>query len=495
MQYRSASVMGSRMVPVIYLACAVIAGVFAAAGFMVLDYSVKQAEVFAIASERKLVQQEFQHQIDQVAKLQAELSYSDRTVDYLRAPNSADLLAADPTVRSIWSDLGFAWVVFTSAGNTPLLAIKEGKRVEDSSAGDLMFWIDDLIFEAKQKFRAALKDDGGRLSITRSAPNPDSLELPMPDIYASDMRMLFGEMSIVVVQGVVPRSPDGVLPFNGPRLLITVKPISKAMLAGMDTRLHIRNLHVVSEAGKDPADASTPVGNGFTDGPYLVAWTPNTPDTYIWSKAGPKVVVAVLIALLVLGYIAVRFGSVVHALQRSEARNSFLANHDALTGLANRAGFDAVLGKAADERRPFSLIAMDLDLFKAVNDRYGHTAGDAVLKDIANRLRDRIGKQGLVGRLGGDEFMAFLDGVIDRDEVMAIATGLVRDAQVPVLHDGVILQVGGSAGAAIFPKQAQSVRELVLLADEALYAAKDAGRNCAVMSGEHPVAGIVKQFA
>jgi diguanylate cyclase (GGDEF)-like protein len=182
-------------------------------------------------------------------------------------------------------------------------------------------------------------------------------------------------------------------------------------------------------------------------------------------------------------------------LQRSEAKNSFLANHDALTGLANRSGFDETLAKAAGERRPFALIAMDLDLFKAVNDRYGHAAGDAVLKDIAGRLRERVGGQGLVGRLGGDEFMVFLDGITDRDEVMAIATGLVRDAQVPVLHDGVILQVGGSAGAAIFPAQAKSVRELVLIADEALYAAKDAGRNCAIMAGEHPAVGGVKLFA
>jgi diguanylate cyclase (GGDEF)-like protein len=487
--------MDRRMVPVIYLACAVIAGVFAAAGFMVLDYSVKQAEVFAIASERKLVQQEFQHQIDQVAKLQAELSYSDRTVSNLLAPDGIDLLAADPTVRSLWNDLGFSWVLFTAADNTPLLAVRDGKRVEDSNAGDLMFWIDDLIYDAKQKFRDALKDEGGRLSIARSMPDRDLLELPRPDIYASDMRMLFGQMSIVVVQAVIPRSPERALLFNGPTLLVTVKPVSDAMLAGMNERLHIRNLHVVSESGKDPADASTPVGNGFTDGPYIVAWSPNTPDTYIWSKAGPKVVVAVLIAVLVLGYIAVRFGSVVQALQRSEAKNSFLANHDALTGLANRSGFDETLAKAAGEQRPFALIAMDLDLFKAVNDRYGHAAGDAVLKDIAGRLRERVGGQGLVGRLGGDEFMVFLDGITDRDEVMAIATGLVRDAQVPVLHDGVILQVGGSAGAAIFPAQAKSVRELVLIADEALYAAKDAGRNCAIMSGEHPAGGGVKLFA
>ena len=190
-----------------------------------------------------------------------------------------------------------------------------------------------------------------------------------------------------------------------------------------------------------------------------------------------------LLAAIAMGFIAWRFGTLVRALQRSEASNRFLAKHDGLTGLANRSGFQEALEALTSGTRggQLALIAADLDKFKAVNDRFGHAAGDAVLKTVAQRFRARVGNRGIVARLGGDEFMVILRDAGDRDEVMAIANGLVLDAQIPVVYDNLPLQVGSSAGISFYPRHGRNLRGLMHFADQALYRAKSEGRNRAVV--------------
>src|SRR5690606_6720690 len=117
----------------------------------------------------------------------------------------------------------------------------------------------------------------------------------------------------------------------------------------------------------------------------------------------PQIAIFVVAFAAVMLFVAVRFSSLVKALQRSEAKNAFLARHDPLTGLKNRSGFDEEVSRAVrkGEDKPFAILALDLDKFKAVNDRHGHAAGDTVLQAVARRFSDRIGPRGTVARLGG----------------------------------------------------------------------------------------------
>lgn len=162
-----------------------------------------------------------------------------------------------------------------------------------------------------------------------------------------------------------------------------------------------------------------------------------------------------------------------------EQRILHLAYHDALTGLPNRVYFRSRLEDAlARARRHGSLVALafiDLDRFKPINDRHGHHVGDAVLVQVAARLRGSVRATDCVARLGGDEFVAVLEDVHGADEVPPLAHKLMDAIAAPLEAEGLRLDVGASIGVSVFPTQAGTPDELIAGADQAMYEAKRAG--------------------
>ena len=477
-------VSGNWVVRAIYAACGLIVVLFAASIFLVLDYSVQQANEFGMLTERKLVQREFQRQIDQVVRTQADVSFRDETFEQVRRGDFSRRFIERDLREGLWENYGFSWMIFTDHDHNSQLVMKNGELVSRDDADKVLFWIDDLVDEATQSYQSVLRPMIGGNIIAMKPNDRELLSAPIPQIHSADMRMVDGRMSIVVVQAVIPHNlfiPSNV---TNPTLLVTVKPVSGKMLRAMNERLAISGLAVTEDASSMTGDlAFTPVGKGFTDGPFVVSWKPNAPGPFISAAATPKLLILSALAACAMGFIGWRFGALVRALQKSEASNRFFAKHDALTGLANRAHFEERMRAVAltGDRTPFALIAVDLDMFKAVNDHYGHAAGDAVLCELAQRFRERIGERGFVARLGGDEFMVFVHNGVDRDEVMGIAHGLVIDAQVPVPFGALLLKVGGSAGVALYPDHGGNIRAIFHSADVALYAAKNGGRNRAVL--------------
>ena len=151
-----------------------------------------------------------------------------------------------------------------------------------------------------------------------------------------------------------------------------------------------------------------------------------------------------------------------HAAQRELER---LAYHDGLTGLGNRRAFDLQLNRLVSEDQPFTLLLLDLNNFKQVNDRYGHPAGDALLQQVAACLRQVSQGEGTAFRLGGDEFGLLWPGA-DRPE-SSVATGLLDHL---VNIDGE--RICGATGTACFPEEAGDVEGVLRIADRRLYAQK-----------------------
>jgi diguanylate cyclase (GGDEF)-like protein len=157
---------------------------------------------------------------------------------------------------------------------------------------------------------------------------------------------------------------------------------------------------------------------------------------------------------------------------------------DGLTGLANRRGFEAALARAASAARrgrPFALMLLDLDRFKAVNDTHGHAAGDAVLAAVAQALRQETRGEDLAARLGGDEFALILPGQAGEERLLRLAGRMIAAIERPVAFEGLSLSVGASIGIALSDLGAEPDR-LLAAADEALYAAKRAGRGRAELA-------------
>ena len=166
--------------------------------------------------------------------------------------------------------------------------------------------------------------------------------------------------------------------------------------------------------------------------------------------------------------------------RKSEREISRLARFDSLTGLPNRAmmrqTLDEALRNATHRHRGCALFMIDLDRFKNVNDTLGHPVGDALLRQVADRLKSVMGNHGQVGRLGGDEFQAVLPGAADIGLLESLARTLIEQVSRPYVIEGSKVTIGASVGVAIGDPGKASADALVRNADLALYAAKGAGR-------------------
>jgi diguanylate cyclase (GGDEF)-like protein len=158
----------------------------------------------------------------------------------------------------------------------------------------------------------------------------------------------------------------------------------------------------------------------------------------------------------------------------------YLANHDSLTGLFNRAAFHSQLEKALHAARdsggPVALLFIDLDGFKGVNDAEGHRAGDEVLRIVARRIASTVRAGDTMARLGGDEFLVMLQHDVTRGVTDTIGQRLLEVLGQPMLVDGRELTIGASIGAAMCPPLDGHIDELMSRADQAMYCAKRAGK-------------------
>jgi len=164
-----------------------------------------------------------------------------------------------------------------------------------------------------------------------------------------------------------------------------------------------------------------------------------------------------------------------------EAQVQHMAHYDTLTDLPNRTLFQQLLKQAIPAARRSekmgALLFIDLDKFKAINDREGHAAGDFVLVEISRRLKELVRESDTVARLGGDEFTAIIPGLNTREEALLIAEKIRLAINKPVELASGPISVGCSIGIAYFPQENQAPDELLSTADKAMYEAKQAGHN------------------
>ncbi|MEO1187964.1 MAG: diguanylate cyclase, partial [Pseudomonadota bacterium] len=181
----------------------------------------------------------------------------------------------------------------------------------------------------------------------------------------------------------------------------------------------------------------------------------------------------------VIGYLGV--GTNVTRRIEAQGRLRHMAEHDMLTGLANRYAFQNRIEKDvgdSEEDENVALLAIDLDNFKTINDTYGHQAGDALLGKVAKRIRQTIRGKDWAARLGGDEFVVVTHDVSNPMDACLMAARLVTALSRPYQIGGLELHCSASVGVACAPIHARNARTLMKCADLALYEAKGDGRSC-----------------
>ena len=171
----------------------------------------------------------------------------------------------------------------------------------------------------------------------------------------------------------------------------------------------------------------------------------------------------------------------ISALKRSEEKLEHLANHDPLTGLANRLllndRLDSAIRRMQRETARLAVLFLDLDRFKIVNDTLGHAVGDELLQQVAARLQSCLRSSDTIGRLGGDEFLVIIENYNDQSEVERLAEKLHNSLVAVFPINGKELFIGVSIGISLFPEDGTDASTLIRNADSALYRAKETGRS------------------
>ncbi|PIW26951.1 MAG: hypothetical protein COW30_12390 [Rhodospirillales bacterium CG15_BIG_FIL_POST_REV_8_21_14_020_66_15] len=164
----------------------------------------------------------------------------------------------------------------------------------------------------------------------------------------------------------------------------------------------------------------------------------------------------------------------------AEQQIAYMASHDEVTGLPNRSLFmdrlNVSLRQAAREKTRIGVLFVDLDGFKAVNDRLGHEAGDMILHQVAVRLVARVRASDTVARYGGDEFTVILNQISNAQDVGRVAQSIVDELTRPFTAKRETVMIGASVGVALYPEHAETAEALIRLADKAMYEVKRSGK-------------------
>jgi diguanylate cyclase (GGDEF)-like protein/PAS domain S-box-containing protein len=167
--------------------------------------------------------------------------------------------------------------------------------------------------------------------------------------------------------------------------------------------------------------------------------------------------------------------------RKMEETIKYLAHHDTLTTLPNRQFFMEFLtqglARARRNGNKLALLFLDINGFKQVNDTYGHSCGDTLLKEVARRLKDSIRESDTVARLGGDEFTVMMPDLMQTDDVHIVLKKIQEVFESPFMLDGVAVYSATSIGVSIFPDDGESSEVIMKKADKAMYEMKESGRN------------------
>lgn len=438
-------------------------GVFALA--MVLGfgfYATMQADHVSLERQKIFFTNGLQDQITAVEREQESIAVWDDAVINAKAGNQDWMIEN----LSVWmySYYGHNRVYVLDDANRPIHAMREGKVIAPSTYGE---------------DEAVLRPTIQRLRALIARPANDNQTGGPAKLVAEDLVSLGGEPAILSVMPLVP-STDRLTQAPGSEYLhISVEFINDVVIAKIAEKYLLAGAHLLPFS-QPVGSAAIPLvdSRGIILG--YIGWDQERPGLTLVRKAGPALIGGMLLAACVLTFLLRRLRRASSALQTSQDQAQYLAFHDTLTGLPNRALFEDRLRRAlltaSHDTAKVALLYLDIDRFKHVNDTLGHPAGDQLVRQTAARLAQTIREIDTVARLGGDEFALILIDVRDIRTAEDISGTLLQKLQEPfkLLDDQVF--ISASIGIALSTGPDADADDLLRKADIALYEAKKNGR-------------------
>lgn len=474
----------------IYLVCFAIGVLFAASNIHLVVAAGRFVDAHQDQVERNLVRSEIDQMAYTAARDQAQISRWDRTVEAVYRGEAHDFVR-DEFAGWFWNDFGISMNAIVAADMKIDVAVVEGRMVDPALVSDDVRAHADIIERAQARFDRMKVRFGDGYTV-----QADALDRSDP-IYVTEIRRYHNKPAVVVAQAIV---PDGtaLVPLGPAKILLTVKVITPALVEHARRSLGLDSFVIGGASRTDGSERLHTIWLNEAPGerPVRVTWTSAPDSQAMWEGVLPVMAAIFVVMVSCLFFVARGQSKGARALAEREAENRFLAFHDPLTGLANRLKFDRAV-EALAERNPaggsWAVACIDLDEFKAVNDTFGHHAGDNVLCKTADVLHTVAGQHGLVARIGGDEFMVLFAGDTDRAHLRRLCDTMIARMSQDMYFDGGKARIGASIGVAWFPRDGSSVKEIMRAADSALYRAKQSGRGVTCFAGEResePAAGV-----
>ncbi len=417
----------------------------------------------------------------QVARDQVTMAQWDDTFNALQAPLDREFIE-DELIGDLWEDFNLdrTFVVMPD-GTLIAQAIRDDVLIENRQLP-----AENLVRKLAEQTAAAFrKRQDGSNSVFAEWYMPQSALL---ETSQSGFALIDGSRAFLSAIPVLPDEGHVRLEGDYPAILVNAVYIDQDWLTGLNEQLGYRDFRFFpgEPERKHPTNYLVQAADGSTFGYFR--WDHSKPGREIWIMTLPLIVLLASIIAIVAFALATKISRLSASLEESERKNRHFARHDALTGLPNRHHFSDCLAFSLDglPDRGFAIFACDLDRFKPVNDTYGHEAGDRVICTVADRMRLLVGKDGVVSRIGGDEFIVLFTKHTDRDRLAALADEIRRSIAEPIdIGGGQQVDIGVSIGIASAPESGTSEKDLIRMADMALYRAKDKGRNAYEFAGPH----------
>jgi diguanylate cyclase (GGDEF)-like protein len=447
----------------------------AAASIALVIWSAAGVDQRSLEQETALARHAIATQLEQIPHEQESSTLWDDAVTHVRL--QPDNTWIDNNL-GIWMHdfFGYDEVIILDGDNQPFYAMRDGRDVDLKTAAAQLPDLRPLIAELRRKLA------GGGLATYLAGKTSTPPR-------AADLATVDGVPSLISIVPIASDTGKIAQPRGGEYLHIAMIHLGKDYAARLSDQYFIPQAHFGTFAAVPEDDrALLPLTNNAGRFVTFFEWQKSKPGAAMLRQTIPAILGALLVAALVSAILLRQLRRKSRALDLGRAEAEYRALHDALTDLPNRINFERTLGRLLAQRpsreRRVSVLMLDLDRFKQVNDTLGHAAGDDLLEAVGQRLRQFAQRGERIARLGADEFALLLVHQHGYNEPTQLARRIIDAIGKPFDVRGSEAFIGVSIGIATADGDEIDSRELLRKADIALYEAKVTGRNHATVFEE-----------
>ena len=444
-----------------------------------LYWATRQSDEVSVERQVRVARHSINIALDELALQQETVAIWD---------NSAlEMTRGVPDQQWLFDNVGF-WlhrifghdeVYLIDGRDRPVQSVVGGKIVSNSRYWALQKDFDLLLHSARGEIRQVGPHD--RIAGRPLHPKSTVLTTERPT-HDTHLMLIGGRPAVASAMLIQPSTANYVRPKHDWPALISLRYIDGQFLNELQSRYLIDDARFSASPALLPGEQALPLETEWHQRLGYLIWRPELPGRRILAMMLPLVISGLAVLALLMLLLTKRLKQTLNERAEFEARAAHLAYHDSLTGLPNRALLNERLQQslAALERGgALSLLLIDLDRFKQVNDTLGHLAGDQLIREFAGRLLRLVRPTDTVARLGGDEFAVILCGGWKRAEVHRLCSAIIELFHVPFTLAETQVFGGASIGAVYVRGKLRDGTELMRRADVALYRAKADGRGCA----------------